>query len=53
VFKGENIPESFKSLTVRFIFSSMTGTLTDVEVGARMTAVLEKLLKTFNAKLRG
>ena len=52
VFKGKNIPAGFKSLTVRFVFSSMERTLTDVEVGARMTAVLEKLGRNFGARLR-
>jgi len=52
VFKGKNIPEGHRSLTIRFIFSSMEKTLTDAEVAARMTAVLEKLAKNFNAKLR-
>ncbi|OGS12753.1 MAG: phenylalanine--tRNA ligase subunit beta [Elusimicrobia bacterium RIFOXYA2_FULL_58_8] len=52
VFKGKNIPAGFKSLTARFTFSSMTGTLTDAEVGARMTAILDKLSKNFGAKLR-
>ncbi|HNW44958.1 MAG TPA: phenylalanine--tRNA ligase subunit beta [Elusimicrobiales bacterium] len=52
VFRGKNIPAGFKSLTVRFIFSSLAGTLTDAEVGARMAAILEKLSKNFGAKLR-
>lgn len=52
VYKGKNIPAGSRSLTIRFTFSSMTGTLNDAEVGARMTAVLDKLAKNFNAKLR-
>ena len=52
VYKGKNIPEGHRSLTIRFIFSSMTGTLNDADVGARMAAVLDKLTKNFNARLR-
>jgi phenylalanyl-tRNA synthetase beta chain len=52
VYKGKNIPAGHRSLTIRFIFSSMTGTLNDADVGARMTAILEKLAKNFDAKLR-
>ena len=52
VYKGKNIPAGSRSLTIRFTFSSMAGTLNDAEVGARMTAVLDKLTKNFGAKLR-
>ena len=52
VYKGKNIPAGFRSLTIRFTFSSMEKTLNDADVGARMTAILDKLAKHFNAKLR-
>jgi len=52
VYKGKNIPAGSRSLTIRFTFSSVEKTLNDAEVGARMTAVLEKLSKNFGAKLR-
>ncbi|MCM2267974.1 MAG: phenylalanine--tRNA ligase subunit beta [Elusimicrobiales bacterium] len=52
VYKGKNIPAGCRSLSIRFTFSSMTGTLNDSEVGARMTAILDKLSKNFGAKLR-
>ncbi len=52
VFKGKNIPEGHRSLTIRFTFSSMEKTLNDAEVGARMTAITDKLAKNFGAKLR-
>lgn len=52
VYKGKNIPAGSRSLTIRFTFSSMTGTLNDADVGARLTAVLDKLTKNFGAKLR-
>ena len=52
VFKGKNIPEGHKSLTMRFTFSSMERTLTDAEVTERMGAALGKLARNFGAKLR-
>ena len=52
VYKGKNIPAGSRSLTVRFTFSSMTGTLSDADVGARLSSVLDKLTRNFNAKLR-
>ncbi len=52
VYKGKNIPAGARSLTIRFTFSSMEKTLNDAEVGARMTAILDKLAKNFGAKLR-
>jgi len=52
VYKGKNIPAGFRSLTIRFTFSSMTGTLNDADVGARLAAVLDKLIKNFSARLR-
>jgi len=52
VYKGKNIPEGSRSLTVRFTFSSTEKTLNDAEVGARMTAVMDKLTRNFNARLR-
>lgn len=52
VYKGKNIPAGQRSLTIRFTFSSMEKTLNDAEVGARMTAILEKLAKNFGARLR-
>ncbi len=52
VYKGKNIPPGQRSLTIRFTFSSMEKTLNDAEVGARMTAILEKLGRNFGAKLR-
>ena len=36
VYKGKNIPAGSRSLTIRFTFSSMTGTLNDADVGARL-----------------
>jgi phenylalanyl-tRNA synthetase beta chain len=52
IFKGKNIPEGHRSLTVRFTFSSMERTLSDAEVGDRLGAALAKLQKNFGAKLR-
>lgn len=52
VYKGKNIPAGARSLTIRFTFSSMEKTLNDAEVGARMTAILDKLARNFGAALR-
>lgn len=52
VYKGKNIPAGHRSLSIRFTFSSMEKTLNDADVGARMTAILDKLSKNFGAKLR-
>ncbi|MBU2530419.1 MAG: phenylalanine--tRNA ligase subunit beta, partial [Elusimicrobia bacterium] len=52
VYKGKNIEENLKSITIRFIFSSMEKTLTDEEVSSYMSEILGKLKKTFDAKLR-
>jgi phenylalanyl-tRNA synthetase beta chain len=52
VYKGKNIPAGQRSLTIRFTFSSREKTLNDAEVGARMTAILDKLAKNFGAALR-
>jgi phenylalanyl-tRNA synthetase beta chain len=53
VYKGKNIGENLKSLTIRFTFSSMEKTLTDAEVNAHISAILLKLSLGFSAKLRG
>lgn len=52
VFKGKNIPEGHKSLTIRFTFSSMEKTLNDAEVSERMGAALAKLNRNFGANMR-
>lgn len=52
VYKGRNIGENLRSVTIRFTFSSMEKTLTDAEINGRMAAILEKLSKKFAAKLR-
>jgi phenylalanyl-tRNA synthetase beta chain len=52
VFKGKNIAAGHRSLTIRFVFSSVEKTLNDAEVGARMTAILDKLTRNFGAQLR-
>ncbi len=53
VYKGRNIGENLKSLTIRFTFSSMEKTLTDAEVNAHIAAILLKLSQNLGAKLRG
>ena len=52
VYKGKSIGENLKSITIRFIFSSMEKTLTDPEINAHIAAILLKLSLNFGAKLR-
>ncbi|MEA3306189.1 MAG: hypothetical protein U9Q34_00200, partial [Elusimicrobiota bacterium] len=52
VYKGKNIGENLKSITIRFTFSSMEKTLTDEEVSSYMAEILANLKKAFDAKLR-
>lgn len=52
IYRGKNIGENFKSITIRFTFSSTEKTLTDEEVNAYMSEILGKLNKAFAAKLR-
>jgi len=52
VYKGKSIGENLKSITVRFVFSSMEKTLTDAEINAHISAILLKLSLNFGAKLR-
>lgn len=52
VYKGKNIGENLKSVTIRFTFSSMEKTLTDAEINAHINAILLKLSLNFGAKLR-
>lgn len=52
VYKGKNIGENLKSITIRFTFSSMEKTLTDAEINAHINAILLKLSLNFGAKLR-
>ena len=52
VYKGKNIGENLKSITIRFTFSSMEKTLTDEEVTSHMSEILGKLKKAFDVKLR-
>ena len=40
IYKGKSIGENLKSITIRFTFSSMEKTLTDVEVNTRIAAIL-------------
>lgn len=52
VYKGTSIGENLKSITIRFVFSSMEKTLTDAEINAHIAAILLKLSLSFGAKLR-
>jgi len=52
VYTGKNIPEDLKSLTIRFMFSSMEKTFTDQELNKLMEGVFKKLQDKFQAVLR-
>ncbi len=52
VYKGKNIPAGHRSLTIRFTFSSMEKTLNDADVSARMASILDRLTRSFGARLR-
>lgn len=52
IYTGKNIPENMKSLTIRFMFSSMTRTFTDQELNSFIEKAFLKLKNKFNASLR-
>lgn len=52
VYQGKNIPSGTRSLTMRFMFSSMEKTFTDKELNAKIEQVYSRLNKTFGATLR-
>ncbi|MBI4656988.1 MAG: phenylalanine--tRNA ligase subunit beta [Elusimicrobia bacterium] len=52
LYRGKNIPEGMKSLTIRLTFSSMERTLTDAEVDGYISNILDKLAGKFSARLR-
>ncbi len=52
VYHGKNIPAGTRSLTMRFMFSSMEKTFTDKELNAKIEEVYSRLNKAFGATLR-
>jgi phenylalanyl-tRNA synthetase beta chain len=53
VFRGKNVPEGQKSLAYAFTYRAADKTLTDAEVNAAHTKVLETLKTQLKAELRG
>ncbi|GAB4032356.1 MAG: phenylalanine--tRNA ligase subunit beta [Elusimicrobiota bacterium] len=52
VYAGKNLPPDTRSLTLRFMFSSMEKTFTDKELNSKVEEIYNRLNKTFNASLR-
>jgi phenylalanyl-tRNA synthetase beta chain len=52
VFRGKNIPEGQKSLAYAFTYRAADKTLTDVEVNAAHTKVVDALKAQLKAELR-
>lgn len=51
-FVGPGIPTGFRSLTLRLYFGASDGTLTDAEVSAAVSKILDRLVRGLGAKLR-
>lgn len=51
LYQGENLPEGKKSLTLRMVYRSAEGSLTDKKVNKIQEKIVEGLLAAFNAKL--
>ena len=52
VYRGKNIPEGKKSLTLRFIYRAPERTLRDEEVNAWQAEITAKILSRFKAQVR-
>lgn len=52
VYAGKNLPPDTRSLTMRFMFSSMEKTFTDKELNAKIEEIYNKLNKMFGVSLR-
>ena len=52
VYKGKPLPKGTKSLGLRFTYRSSERTLTEQELNPRHEALVQRLLKRFNATLR-
>ena len=51
-FAGPGIPEGLRSLTLRLYFGAPDRTLTDAEVSAAVSKILDRLVRGLGAKLR-
>jgi len=52
VYKGKNISRGFKSITMRFTFSSLQKTFTDEEVNEKVNDIFSSLSRKLGARLR-
>ena len=52
LYKGKGVPEGFKSLAVRVIFSCFDRTLTDDEVNSSVNAILKNLKSSLGVVIR-
>lgn len=52
IYQGSNLDEGYKSVAITISYEDAKKTLTDAEVNAVHTLIIEALEKTFNAKLR-
>ncbi|MCL2684389.1 MAG: phenylalanine--tRNA ligase subunit beta [Synergistaceae bacterium] len=52
-YRGRQIPEGKKSVTVRLVIGSLKKTLTSVEIENCANAIVKRLKKTLGAELRG
>jgi len=51
-YKGRQVPDGKKSLTIRLLIGSLKKTLTSEEIESCANAVVKRLTKAFNAELR-
>jgi phenylalanyl-tRNA synthetase beta chain len=52
IYRGEGVEEGFKSIALSLVLQDFTQTLTDSEIDAIFSKVLDKLKKNISAKLR-
>lgn len=52
-YKGKQIPEGKKSITLSLSFGSDSGTLTNEDIENKMNLIIKSLMNTLNAEVRG
>lgn len=52
VYEGESLPDGFKSIAIKIVYSSLEKTLKDEEINQVEKCILNSLNKQFNAVLR-
>ena len=53
IYRGKGLPEGKKNVSVRFIYQSMTRTLTDKEVDDDQKKIVGEVKKSLGGRLRG